>query len=108
MWTGFSADTSGRTRDHAPSAPTRTSVVALDPSANVSSCRPSPRDRAAVSLWPPADRACGQRVDQDPAQVAAEDLRARPGTRVVEQHVPVGVEHPLGLGALVDVGPEPV
>jgi AcrR family transcriptional regulator len=55
-------------------------------------------------LVTPPDRALGQRVEQDPAQVTAQHLGAPPGAVVglVEQHRAVLVEHPRRLATLVD------
>jgi hypothetical protein len=52
----------------------------------------------------PADRACGQRFDQDAAQIAAQHLWASAGAVVghVEQHRAVPVEDAGGFAALVD------
>ncbi len=79
-------------------------MVTVDPSAKVSSCRPSPRGRTPVTLRPHWIVSVGQGVEQDPAQVAAEHL-GTPGRAVVglvEQHRAVLVEHARRLAALVD------
>ena len=79
-------------------------MVTVDPSAKVSSCRPSPSAATPVSFLSPLDRLGGQGVEQDPPQVAAKHLGTPTGAVVglVEQHRAVLVEHARGLAALVD------
>jgi hypothetical protein len=62
----------------------------------------------AGDLAAPLDRAVGQRVEQDAAQVPAEHLgaAARAVVGLVEQDRAVPVEHVGGLAALVDDRPE--
>ena len=103
-YSGLASESSGRILDQAPSAPTRRLVVTVDPSAKVSSCLPSPRGWTSVTLRPHWTVPVGQRVEQDPAQVAAEHLGAytRAVVGLVEQHRAVLVEHARRLAAFVD------
>ena len=77
-------------------------MVTVDPSAKVSSCLPPPSGCDAGELLAPLDRLRGQRVEQDPPQVAAEHLGApaRAVVGLVEQHRAVLVEHARRLAAL--------
>lgn len=51
-YSGAASESSGRTRDHAPSAPTSRLVVRVVPSAKATSWRPSPRARTPLTLCP--------------------------------------------------------
>ena len=108
MYSGVASESSGRTRDQAPSAPTSRLVVTVEPSAKVTSCRPSPSGADPGDLAPPPDRAGRERVEQELPQVAAEHLGAAAGAVVglVEQDSAVRVEHPRRLAALVDEAAE--
>jgi hypothetical protein len=97
VYSGRAPDSSGRTFDQAPSAPTSRLVVAAVAQR---------RDRG--QLLAPLDRPGGQGFEQDPPQVAAEHLGTPAGAVVglLEQQGAVRVEHAGGLGALVDDGVE--
>ena len=102
-YSGFESDSSGRTRTTRRPRRPGGCVVTVEPSANVSSCRPSPRGRIAVTLRPHWT-VRRERVEQDAPQIAAVDLRAPAAAVVglVEQDRAVLVEHPRRLGAFVD------
>ena len=51
-YAGFAPDSSGRTLDHAPSAPTSRSVVTVAPFPKLTSCLPPPTDTTATVLCP--------------------------------------------------------
>ena len=104
MYSGVASDSSGRTFDQAPSAPTRSSVVDGRPVGEGQLVPAVAEGRGAGELLAPLDRLRGQGVEQDPPQIAAEHLGTAAGAVVglVEQHRAVLVEHARGLAALVD------
>ena len=93
-YSGVASDSSGRTFDQAPSAPTRRPAVTVDPSANVELVPAVAEGPDAGDLAPPLDRPVRQRVEQDAAQVAAQHLGTPGGPLVglVEQHRALRVE----------------
>ncbi len=108
-YAGLASDTSGRTFDQAPSAPTSRSTAALAPLAKATSCRPFPAGVRDVTLWPHRI-AASEATDQHGAKLAPVDFRA-PGrgvARLVEQDHPLLVHDALGILAGLDEAQESV
>ena len=103
-YSGFASESSGRTFDQAPSAPTRRLGGHGRPVGEGQLVPAVAEGPDAGDLASPLDRLVGQGVEQDPPQVAAEHLGtpARAVVGLVEQHRAVLVEHARRLAALVD------
>ncbi len=108
MYSGTAAESSGRTRDHAPSAPTSRSVVTVLPSAKVTSWRPPPRARTPLTLWPqrtvPAGSESSRMRRSSPRCTSGRPPLPSSGSS--SRTVPSGVENPRRLAALQDEAAE--
>ena len=108
MYRGVAPDSSGRTRDHAPSAPISTARKDGGAVGEAQLVAALAEGLHAADLAPPVHDAVRKRVQQQLPQLAARNLGtlARAVVGPVEQNSPGPVQNPVGLAAGQDEAPE--